>query len=293
MPAGTCPPVSGSESGVSQLLAAATLQIAAVSEQPRDEAEWLLAELLDVDRSRLRFCDLPLTLPQRARYQRWLARRAAGEPFAYLTGTQPFRRLMLHVTPAVLIPRADTEHLVEWALQILGSQPEPACALDACTGSGCVALALADEAPQHHITASDCSAAALGIARANAERLQLRVDFIEADALALPAGTPAFHLIAANPPYIAEGDAHLPALRHEPLLALVSGNDGLALLRRLIREAPPHLQPGGWLLLEHGHDQGERVRALLHAQGFAQVETRRDFGGRERVSGGQWRTAHD
>lgn len=270
------------------LLRAAAQQLEAVCEQPRDEAEWLLAELLGIGRSALRIHDASLTPEQRARYDEWLRRRAGGEPFAYVTGTQPFRRLTLHVTPDVLIPRADTEHLVDWALQILGLQPAPARVLDACTGSGCVALALADEAPGHGISASDCSAVALTVAQANATRLQLPVQFLLADALELPPATPRFDLITANPPYIAEHDTHLPALHHEPALALVSGPDGLTLLRRLIQQAPSGLQPEGWLLLEHGYDQGERVRALLHAQGFSKVETRRDYGGNERITGGCW-----
>ena len=279
-------------SGLSALLAAATRQLDAVCEQPRDEAEWLLAALLLTDRSRLRFRDEPLTAGQQTRYADWLARRAAGEPLAYVIGTQPFRRLMLHVTADVLIPRDDTGVLVDWALQILQAQPAATRVLDACTGSGCVALALADEAPGHDIIGSDCSAAALAIARANAMRLQLGARFIEADALALPTGTEPFQLITANPPYIAEGDPHLPALSHEPALALVSGPDGLSLLRRLVSEAPARLAAGGWLLLEHGYDQGEAVRGLLRQRGFAAVETRRDEGGNERVTGGQWSAAH-
>ncbi|MES2682627.1 MAG: peptide chain release factor N(5)-glutamine methyltransferase [Pseudomonadota bacterium] len=279
-------------SGLAGLLAAATQQLSAVCEHPRDEAEWLLAELLVTDRSRLRFRDEPLSAAQQSRYADWLARRAAGEPLAYVIGTQPFRRLTLHLTPDVLIPRVDTGVLVDWALQILAAQPPAARVLDACTGSGCVALALADEAPGHDITGSDCSPAALAVALANAARLQLGVRFIEADALALPLGTPPFQLITANPPYIAEGDPHLPALSHEPLLALVSGVDGLVLLRRLVGEAPARLTAGGWLLLEHGYQQGEAVRTLLRQRGFTAVETRLDDGGNERVTGGQWSAAH-
>ncbi len=269
----------------------AARQLEAVSEQPRDEAEWLLAELLGIGRGALRIHDDALTPRQQSRYTEWLQRRASGEPFAYVTGAQPFRRLNLHVTPDVLIPRADTEHLVDWALQILNRQTAPAQVLDACTGSGCVALALADEAPGHRISASDCSAAALTVAQANATQLQLPVQFVLADALELPPAMPRFDLITANPPYIAEHDTHLPALHHEPALALVSGSDGLTLLRRLIQQAPSRLQPEGWLLLEHGYDQGERVRALLRNQGFSKVETRRDYGGNERITGGCWSAA--
>lgn len=278
--------------GLEGLLQAAGAQLANISEQPRDEAEWLLAELLGIERSRLRFADIALTPAQAVRYAEWLARRADGEPFAYISGTQPFRRLMLQVSPEVLIPRADTDALVDWALALLKPLRTVADVLDACTGSGCVALALADEAPGHRYQASDCSTAALAVARGNAERLKLAVHFVQADALRLPAALPRFHLITANPPYIAEGDPHLPALRHEPRLALVSGANGLQLLRDLIEQAPGRLQDEGWLLLEHGYDQAEAVRALLVARGFVDVETQRDEGGRERVSGGRWSAAH-
>lgn len=269
------------------LLGEAASQLSAVSEQPRDEAEWLLAELLGVDRARLRTVD-DLQADQQQRYADWLAQRAAGIPFAYVTGTQPFRRLLLQVTPEVLIPRADTETLVEWALALLAVQPAAVNVLDACTGSGCVALALADEAPRHAFHASDCSAAALAVACGNARRLKLPVQFHQADALQLPPACPLFALITANPPYIAEGDPHLPALAHEPPLALVSGRDGLDLLRRLIDEAPAHLHAGGWLLLEHGYNQAQAVRDLLAARGFVQIATRCDLGGNARVTGGQW-----
>lgn len=275
------------------LLQEAAVQLACVTAQPRDEAEWLLAELLGVDRSHLRRVDQPLTAAQQQRFAEWLQRRAGGEPFAYVTGTQPFRHLSLQVSPDVLVPRADTEHLVIWALQVLASVPKPARVLDACTGSGCVALAIADEAPGHEIWASDCSPAALAVAQANAVRLQLPVQYFHADGLSLPTPAMRFDLITANPPYIAEGDAHLPALQHEPMLALVSGVDGLTLLRRLISEAPVCLNPGGWLLLEHGYDQGSAVRALFESQGFERVETRRDYGGNERVTGACWPARHD
>jgi len=277
--------------GLEALLQDASAQLAAASDQPRDEAEWLLSELLGVARAGLRTATA-LDDEQKTRFAIWVNRRAAGEPFAYVTGTQPFRRLSVGVTSDVLIPRADTEHLVAWALQVLTLKVAPARVLDVCTGSGCVALALADEASQHHIFGSDCSAAALAVAQANALRLKLPVQFLHADALSLPADTSRFQLITANPPYIAEHDPHLPALHHEPALALVSGADGLTLLRRLIEQAPAALEDQGWLLLEHGYDQGERVRALLAARGFSQVETRRDYGGNERVTGGCWVASH-
>lgn len=275
------------------LLQEAAVQLAGVTAQPRDEAEWLLSELLGVGRSELRRVDQPLTAAQQQCFSEWLQRRAGGEPFAYVTGTQPFRRLMLQVSPHVLVPRADTEHLVMWALQVLADCPKPAQVLDVCTGSGCVALAMADEAPGHEIWASDCSPAALVVAQTNAARLQLPVQCFHADGLSLPSSAMRFDLITANPPYIAEGDAYLPALKHEPMLALVSGVEGLTLLRRLIAEAPACLKPNGWLLLEHGYDQGAVVRALFGTQGFEQVETRRDYGGNERITGACWSPRHD
>lgn len=270
------------------LLTSATLTLSPVTDAPRDEAEWLLAELLDVERSRLRQRPPSLTDDQRQQYAQWVARRAAGEPFAYVTGTQPFRRLMLRVTPDVLIPRADTEHLVAWALERLSPLPAGARVLDACTGSGCVALALADELPGLSVWASDLSEPALTVARGNALRLGLNVQLLHANGLHLPGSAPRFDLITANPPYIAEGDPHLPALAQEPRMALVAADEGMALLQSLIDEAPNRLKPGGWLLLEHGYNQAAAVRAALTAAGFTQVATRRDYGGNDRVSGGQW-----
>ena len=174
------------------LLQAAAVQLACVTAQPRDEAEWLLAELLGVDRSHLRRIEQPLTATQQQRFAEWLQRRVGGEPFAYVTGTQPFRRLVVQVNPDVLVPRADTEHLVMWALQVLATGPKPARVLDACTGSGCVALAMADEAPGHEIWASDCSPAALAVAKANAARLQLPLNCFHADGLSLPSSAMRF-----------------------------------------------------------------------------------------------------
>ena len=161
--------------------------------------------------------------------------------------------------------------------------------LDLGTGSGAIALAIASERPDAVVTATDVSETALDVARENARLNGItNVAFAHGVWLAaLPADAKPFDLIVSNPPYIAEGDAHLAALRYEPRLALTSGSDGLDAIREIIRNAPAHLQAGGWLLLEHGHDQGAAVRALLTAAGFVGVETRRDFGGNERVTGGQ------
>lgn len=278
---------------IEALLRAATPRLAAVSESPRAEAERLLAEVLGSSRTRLAAGLVAAPgAEQRQRYEQLLRRRASGEPYAYLSGQQPFRQIELRVSPAVLIPRADTEHLVEWALERIAAWQAAGCAeprvWDVCTGSGCVALAIAEASPATRLLASDISPAALAVARGNAVALGLsRVELIEADGLDWPTPAP-FELIVGNPPYIAEDDPHLPALRHEPRLALVSGADGLDCLRRLIAQAPAQLRPDGWLLLEHGYEQGPAVRALLAAAGFVEVSSRRDYGGQERVSGGRW-----
>jgi release factor glutamine methyltransferase len=218
-----------------------------------------------------------------------LQRRAAGEPLAYLVGEREFAGLRLQVTPDVLIPRPDTETLVDWALALLANTPTP-CVADLGTGSGAIALALQHRRPDAQVHASDISAAALALAQANGQRLDLPVHWhrgVWLDALPWPLQ---FDLIATNPPYVALGDPHLAALTHEPLGALVPQGDagtGLADIERIAATAPPRLRPGGWLLLEHGADQGQAVRALLVATGFTAVCTRRDLAGQERVTGGQ------
>jgi len=223
------------------------------------------------------------------------ARRAAGEPLAYLVGAQEFFGLALQVDARVLVPRADTETLVEWALERLRApgrptEPQTLQVLDLGTGSGAVALAIAHGLQAAGrpacVTAVDASLDALDVARGNAARLGLALAFVQSDWLAQVRGR--FHLIASNPPYIASDDPHLPALRHEPLRALAAGADGLDDIRRIIGQAPSHLLPGGWLLLEHGYDQAAQVRELLAQRGFADVQSRCDLAGIERCSGGQW-----
>ena len=275
--------------GTQALLAAASERLAAVSDSPRAESERLLAAALGVPRSHVVAGLAPAPEPAQAQvFEQQLARRAAGEPYAYIVGKQPFHRIELRVTPDVLIPRPDTEHLVDWALELLAAMPAPARVWDVATGSGCVALAIACSAPQTEVLASDLSQAALAVARDNAARLGFEaVEFVHCDALQLPGPLRRFDLIVSNPPYIAENDPHLPALAHEPRLALVSGSDGLDCLRRLIVQAPARLESRGWLLLEHGYDQGAAVRALLAQAGFTEIATRRDYGGHERVSGGR------
>lgn len=216
-----------------------------------------------------------------------LSRRRAGEPVAYLLGEKEFHGLSLQVDARVLVPRPDTETLVEWALLCLEGRAAPRV-LDLGTGSGAIALALQHARPDAQVDAVDASADALAVAQANAARLGLPVRFAQADWLD-GAGT-GYTVIASNPPYIATGDPHLPALRHEPSSALVSGADGLDDIRRIVQDAPAHLAEGGWLLLEHGHDQAAAVRELLASRGFAEVQSRDDLAGIQRCSGGIWRT---
>ena len=264
---------------------------------PRPEAQMLLLHVLGrpaADRAWLiAHDDDPLPPEAAAQFNALCARRIAGEPLAYLTGTKAFHGLELQVDARVLDPRPDTETLVDWALELLPPDA-PARVLDLGTGSGAVALALAHRRPQLQLSATDASADALTVAQANAERLALRVRWLQADAAPegparwwAPVAGERFELVASNPPYIATGDPHLPALKHEPIAALVSGADGLDDLRAIITGAPPHLRPGGWLLLEHGWDQAAAVRALLQAAGFADVQSRRDLAGIERCSGGR------
>lgn len=256
----------------------------------RAEAERLLAALLGHGRAwLLAHGEHPLGAPQRQAYAGWIARRAAGEPYAYLVGEREFWSLTLQVTPDVLVPRPETELLIERALALLATAsgaPAAARVADLGTGSGAIALALARERPDWRVTATDRSPAALAVAEGNAQRLGLdRVRFLQGDWFAPLAGE-RFELIASNPPYVAEGDPALadPALRHEPRGALASGPDGLDDIRRLVAGAPAHLVDGGWLLLEHGAGQGEAVQALFASQGWTQVRCHVDLAGLPRAS---------
>jgi len=222
-----------------------------------------------------------------ARLEALAARRAAGEPLAYLTGFKEFYGLTLQVDARVLDPRADTETLVDWALECMDAwHAAPRSLIDLGTGTGAIAMALKQQRPTWQVHALDFSADALDVARANATRLALDVQFHQGAWLEGVTGR--FALVVSNPPYIAADDAHLAALTFEPLQALASGADGLNDIRTIISQAPARLQNGAWLLLEHGYDQASTVRALLHAAGFVQVQSRRDLAGIERCSGGQW-----
>lgn len=256
---------------------------------PRIDAQMLLLHALGRatgDRAWLLAHDTdPLPPAAADRFQALCARRLNGEPVAYLTGRKAFHGLELAVDARVLDPRDDTETLVDWALTLLPAHV-PCRVLDLGTGSGAIALALAHARPQADVWAVDASADALAVAAANARRLGLPVTLRHGDWLAPVAGQ-RFDLIVSNPPYIAEGDPHLPALAHEPRLALTSGPDGLEALRAITAAAPAHLAPGGWLLLEHGWDQAAAVHALLATHGFGRVQSRHDLAGIARCSGGQ------
>jgi release factor glutamine methyltransferase len=255
----------------------------------RLDAQLLMGHVLGQTRSWLIAHDDDVLPPaQQAQFDALVQRRVDGEPVAYLLGEKEFYGLCLKVSPAVLVPRPDTETLVDWALELLRErQPHDASpqVVDLGCGSGAIALALKRHAPFAQVTAVEHSADALAVARDNAQRLQLDIDFQPGDWWQATPGR-RFQLAVSNPPYIAAGDAHLPALRHEPLSALTPGDaDGLSDLRRIVAQAPEHLDAGAWLLLEHGHDQADAVAQMLHAR-FVSVATRTDLAGRPRCTGG-------
>lgn len=230
-----------------------------------------------------------LTAEQAAQFEGLVARREAGEPLAYLLGSVFFHDLEFAVTPAVLIPRPDTEVLVDQAARLAGSWARPRI-VDMGTGSGIVAVVLARLCPSALVSAVDVSPEALAVARANAAKHEASVRFLAGDWYA-PLGAERFELIVSNPPYVAEGDPHLErdGLPFEPRIALtdgVAGGSGMACIERLIDGAPAHLTPGGWLLIEHGYDQSVEVRERLVGAGFVDVASWRDGAGIERVSGG-------
>ncbi|MFG5778969.1 peptide chain release factor N(5)-glutamine methyltransferase [Comamonas sp. J-3] len=243
--------------------------------QPTHARAWLITHDSDV-----------LNSAQLQQWQQLLQRRADGEPVAYLTGHKGFYGLELAVDARVLDPRPDTETLVDWTLELLPGNGSGQRLADLGTGSGAIALALQHQRPAAEVWAVDASHDALAVAQANAQRLQLPVHFAHSHWLAALPGQ--FDAIVTNPPYICEDDPHMPALRHEPRQALTSGTDGLDDIRQIVDNAPQALRTAGWLLIEHGWDQAEAVRALLAQRGFAQVQSRKDLAGIERASGGQW-----
>jgi release factor glutamine methyltransferase len=259
------------------------------SPTPRLDAELLLADVLGKPRSYLHtWPERELEYVQLERYQAMLARRQAGEPVAYILGQQGFWSLELEVAPHTLIPRPDTELLVETALALLPGTPSTL--LDLGTGTGAIALALACERPAWRLTGVDRVPEAVALAERNRARLKLsNVRFIESQWFSALAAE-RYQLIVSNPPYIAADDHHLAEgdVRFEPSSALVAGADGLDDIRLIIAQAPEHLEARGWLLLEHGFDQAVAVRELLSARGFSAVESRRDLGGHERISLGRF-----
>ena len=228
----------------------------------------------------------PLGAHEAARLDALVARRLAGEPIAYIVGQREFFGLDFEVSDAVLIPRPDTELIVELALERL---PPQGRLLDMGTGSGAIAVSIAHNRPDASVTALDVSAAALAVAQRNAANNQARVRFLQSDWFGALAAGERFELIVSNPPYIAAGDAHLSQgdLRFEPSGALTDHADGLSALRTIVAGSPAHLTAGGWLLMEHGYDQAASVRALLADGGYREVQSWRDLGGIERVSGGR------
>lgn len=273
------------ERTIRDALACATARLRAASDSPGLDASLLLAQVLGKPRSHLiAHGDDALSAADAAAFDELVARRRGGEPVAYLTGSKGFWSLDLAVTPAVLVPRPETELLVELALARLPPEAGPRAA-DLGTGSGAIALALASERPRLAVVATDAHPAALAVARSNAARLQLgNVEFREGDWFGAFAAGERFDLLVSNPPYVAAGDPHLAALGHEPRAALAAGEDGLDALRRIAAGAPAHLLPGGHLLLEHGAEQGAAVRKLFQDAGFEDIETHPDLAGHDRVT---------
>ena len=273
---------------MTQLTVKAALDAGQAIGVDRLDAQLLLLHCLnrsDTDRAwLLAHDDDVLTLLATQTFGNACQRRAAGEPLAYIVGYKEFFGIRLNVDKRVLVPRPDTETLVHWALDILKNTPAPDV-LDLGTGSGAVAIAIAHQL-ECSVTAADASSEALQVALSNALRLALKVQCLKSNWFDKVCAR--YHLIASNPPYIAEADPHLAALTHEPLSALTAGADGLKDLRLIVEQAPQYLHSGGWLVLEHGYDQAATVRELLLGRGFVQVQSRLDLSGIERCSGGQW-----
>lgn len=260
------------------------------SETPKLDVELLLAEILGRDRTYLyTWSERPLTDEQAELFNNWFNRRLAGEPVAHILQHRGFWTFELEVTPDTLIPRPDTELLVEIGLELLSGIEEAPRILDLGTGTGAIALALASELPRAQVLATDVMPGAVALAERNRQKLGCdNVEIRRSDWWSEVDEN--FHLIVSNPPYIAQDDPHLVQgdLRFEPRSALVAQEDGLADIRQIITGAPNYLVRGGWLLLEHGWQQAEAVRELLRERGFSAIFSRKDYGGNERVSGGRW-----
>lgn len=278
-----------------QWLAEAEMALQALAQQDpqatdlKFEACRLWADVLDKNpASQALYQDLPLNPTELSALNSALQRRATGEPLAYITGRWWFWDLELEVAPCTLIPRPDTELLVEQALQL--ALPANAQVLDLGTGTGAIALTLASQRPQWQLTAIDFSAEAVALAERNRCRLQLsNARVLQSDWYQALVGSK-FDLILSNPPYIEASDPHLTQgdVRFEPSSALVAAEDGLADIRLICAQAPAYLQPDGWIWLEHGHQQHDAVQQILLQAGFTDVGSRRDYGGNWRISGGRW-----
>lgn len=268
------------------LLANATGRIG--GDTPRLDAELLLSHVSGLGRTGFRaFPEREVTPDQAAEFEHLVIQRTEGVPIAYLLGHQEFWSLPFKVGNSTLIPRPDTECLVEQALDL--PIPDNAKVLDMGTGTGAIALALASEKPNWLITGTDLQEEAVALAQHNARELNLAVNVFQSSWFTgLPTGL--YDLIISNPPYIAAGDHHLQQgdVRFEPASALIAGADGLSDIRQIVSEAPDWLNSNGWLILEHGFDQAEAVRNLFTARGFACVESRKDYGGNDRMTLGQW-----
>jgi release factor glutamine methyltransferase len=255
------------------------------------DATLLLCQVLDKPRSYLyTWPETLLTSSQQQTYERLIQSRARGVPLAYITGEQAFWSMTLHVTPDTLIPRSETELVVECALSHLTATDTSAQIADLGTGSGAIALALSHERPNLHIDATDRSRSALEIARGNAQRFGCQqIDFYMGNwCQALPKQR-RYHIIVSNPPYIALGDTHLSQgdLPWEPITALASGPDGLQDIRHIVKQAPEHLKAGGWLIFEHGYQQAEMAQEYLRCAGLTEISTHSDLAGHPRVTEGR------
>jgi release factor glutamine methyltransferase len=263
------------------------LQSAAASGVDRLDAQLLLLHALGKTQAERAWLithdDEALSASAALAFNAFCQRRLSGEPLAYIVGSKSFFGLDLQVDKRVLVPRPDTETLVEWAL----TSDKTNSVLDMGTGSGAIALAIKHAKPNWQVTALDASSDALAVAQNNAKHLNLNVNFLQSSWFHALSNEK-FDLIVSNPPYIVEGDAHMAALAHEPKQALTSGADGLEDIRHIITQAPAFLNVNGWLLLEHGYDQAAAVRDLLAKRGYAQVQSKLDLAGIERCSGGQW-----
>lgn len=271
---------------VKGLLQQATARLEEVTDTPALEARLLLAHLLDKPESWLiAWPEHQPTADQHARFEQLLDQRLQGHPIAHLLSHRAFWTLELKVTPDVLIPRPDTETVIETLLNMFDDESQLRV-LDLGTGTGAIALALASERKQWEMHASDISDKALKVARENAARHQLDIHFYQGSWFETIPAELRFDLLVSNPPYIRENDPHLAQgdVRFEPQLALTSGPDGLDAIRQLVREAPAHLAPGGMLMLEHAYDQAEDVTQLLDNTGFNQIKTSLDHGGNQRVT---------